>query len=82
MLLVSALFTFDGSILGVLCRNIIIRLLSFQIVLHHWEFLVEYHNRLFDTLQWNLIARAETVGLIFFDQLCWEDDHLKKFSKT
>ena len=33
----------------------------------------------FLTLQWNLIARAETVGLINFSQLYWEDDHLKIF---
>ena len=56
MLLISALVTFDGNILGVLCRHIIIRLLSFQIVLHHCEFLIEYHNRLFDILQWNRIT--------------------------
>ena len=33
----------------------------------------------FLTLQWNLIARAETVGLINFSQLSWENDHLKIF---
>ena len=56
MLLIGALVTFDGNILGVLCRHIIIRLLSFQIFLHHCEFVIEYHNRLFDILQWNRIT--------------------------
>ena len=31
----------------------------------------------FLTLQWNLISRSETTELIFFEQMKWENDHLK-----
>ena len=31
----------------------------------------------FLTLQWNLISRSETTEIIFFEQMKWENDHLK-----
>ena len=66
MLLISALVTFNGAALCVLCRHIIVGLLVFQIFLHHWKFLIKNHDRLFDILQW---IRIFFQRLVFLQQL-------------